>query len=75
MSSLKLLAPVSGQSPWRRDQVVSSPSAVLTLSAFRATHGLLLAGGPLGVLLGDQTFDPLGQLAVPVLPNVRTDPV
>lgn len=38
-------------------------AAVLAVGAARA---LLLAGGPLGMLLGDQALDPLGQLLVPV---------
>ncbi len=52
--------------------MVASGTAVLTLPTFRAVSGLLVAGRPLGVLLRDQTFDPLGQLTVAVLARVRT---
>jgi hypothetical protein len=34
----------------------------------------LVAGGPLGVLLGDEALDPFGQLPVPVLPNIGSGP-
>jgi hypothetical protein len=54
--------------------VVTSTTAVLTLSTFRAIRSLLVADGPLGVLLGHQTFDPLGQLALPILPHIWTGP-
>jgi hypothetical protein len=37
----------------------------------RAAGGLLLAAGPLRVFLRDQALDPLGQLLVPVRPQIR----
>jgi hypothetical protein len=51
MSSLTLLASAKSQSCLPPSQLVSSTTAVLTLSTLRGTRGLLVAGRPLGVLL------------------------
>ena len=72
MSSLTLLASANSQSYLPPSQLVSSTTAVLALSTFRGTRGLLVAGRPASVLLRDQAFDPLGQLAPPILPQIRT---
>ena len=72
MTGLTLLASANSQSYLPPSQLVSSTTAVLALSTLRGTRGLLVTGRPLGVLLGDQAFDPLGQLALPILPHVRT---
>ena len=74
MSSLTLLASANSQSYLPPMQLVSSTTAVLALSTFRATRCLLVAGRPPGVLLRDQAFDPLGQLARPILSQVRAGP-